>query len=131
MAQPSRTRQRSSCRSRRRSKPDVVAVWLGIDDLSQRTPVGQFAAGLRTVIDDLRAAGADRILVADLPKAYGDVSSYNAAIRGVVRSTKTTLVDLQDAAVSLARSDRFAAQPDAASQRVIAGAFEQALRTPG
>jgi lysophospholipase L1-like esterase len=109
-------------------KPDVVAVWLGADDLSGHSPVGQFAAGLRTVIEDLRAAGVHRILVADLPSAYGDVSPYDAAIRDVVRSTKTTLVDIQDAAITIAPGDRFAAQPDVASQRVIADAFEQGLR---
>ena len=111
----------------REVKPDVVAVWLGADDLAGHTPVGQFAAGLRTVIEDLRAAGVHRILVADLPSAYGNVSPYDAAIRDVVRSTKTTLVDIQDAAITLAPGDRFAAQPDVASQQVIAAAFEQAL----
>lgn len=110
-------------------KPDVVAIWLGIDDLSQRTPIDVFTAELTTAIQDLRASGSRRILVADLPKAYGNVAPYNTAIRAVVRSTKSTLVELDEAAVVLASDGRFPAQPDTTSQRVIATAFEQAFKS--
>jgi hypothetical protein len=57
------------------------------------------------------------------------VAPYDIAIRRVVRSTGATLVELDDVAISLAHTDRLPDQPDAASHRLIAGAFERALRT--
>ena len=110
-------------------KPDVVAIWLGADDLAQRTPVDRFRSGLQTLIDQIRRTGATRILVADLPPAYHGVEPYNTAIREVVRSTKSTLVELADAGISLAPTDRLADQPDVASHRLIAAAFTRALKT--
>jgi lysophospholipase L1-like esterase len=112
-------------------KPQVVAVWLGIDDLAQHTPIDQFAAELRALIDELRATGAQRILVADLPDAFGaGAVSYNTATRSVVQSTKATLVELEHAAISIAPSRGLADQPDAAAHRVVVSAFEQALKRP-
>ncbi len=108
-------------------QPDVVAIWLGIDDLSERTPIATFRTGLTATIEQLRANGARNILIADLPKAYGDVGQLNTAIRIVVRSTSTTLVELEQAAIVLAPDRRFPAEPDAASQQMIASSFERAL----
>ena len=66
-------------------KPQVVAVWLGIDDLAQHTPIDQFASELRDLIDELRATGAQRILVADLPRVFGaGALSYNTERKSVV-----------------------------------------------
>ena len=112
-------------------RPQVVAVWLGIDDLAEHTPIDQFASELRALIEELRATGAQRILVADLPRVFGvGAVSYNAAIRRVVQSTNATLVELENAAISLVPSRGLADQPDAAAHRVIVSAFEQALKRP-
>jgi len=111
-------------------KPDTVAIWLGADDLAQRTPIDQFATGLRVLIDDLRHTGARRILVADLPDVLGpNAPAYNAAIRRAVTVTNARLVELQHAPITLTPSGGAGPQPDAASQRVIANAFRQELET--
>ena len=76
----------------REVKPRVVAIWLGIDDLAQHTPVAHFSSELRALIEELRATGAQRILVADLPRAFGSgVTEYDTAIRSVVESTERHL----------------------------------------
>ena len=113
----------------REVKPQVVAVWLGIDDLAQHTPIDQFSSGLHTLIEELRANGAQRILVADLPRVFGvGAAAYDTATRSVVQSTNATFVELENAAISLRPSRGLADQPDTASHRVIATAFERALK---
>lgn len=113
----------------REVKPEVVAIWLGVDDLQEHTPTGQFSSGLRTLIADLHSDGVTRILIADIPNAFGtSASSYDNAIRAVVRSTEVSLVELQNTAISLVPSRGLSNQPDAAGQRLIATAFERALR---
>ena len=115
----------------REVKPQVVAIWLGTDDLAQHTPVAYFSSELRTLIEELRATGAQRILVADLPRAFGaGVREYDTAIRRVVQSTNATFVELENAPISLVTDRGSAEQPDTASHRVIATAFEQALKRP-
>jgi lysophospholipase L1-like esterase len=110
-------------------KPDTVAIWLGADDLLQRTPIGRFSDQLHQLIESLRAAGAHKILVADLPSAYGrDSGMYNAAIRRVVHATNTTLVELQRAPISLAPTDGLPDQPTTASDQLVADAFDRALQ---
>ncbi len=108
--------------------PDVAAVWLGIDDLAARTPIATFSSGLASVVHALQAQDVREILVADLPKAYGAVGPMNAAIRAVVRSTGSTLVELEDAAVVLAANGRFPAEPDSPSQAAIASGFSSAQK---
>jgi lysophospholipase L1-like esterase len=111
-------------------KPDTVLIWLGVDDLIHRTPTAQFASQLRTLIDDARATGTRRILVADLPDALGNTTSaYNAALRQVVAATHTKLVELEHVTITLVPTDGLPPQPDAAGHRAIAQTFERALRT--
>ncbi len=111
-------------------KPDTVLIWLGVDDLIHRTPTAQFTSQLRTLIDNTRATGTRRVLVADLPDALGNTTSaYNAAIRQVVAATHTKLVELEHAAITLEPTDGLPPQPDATSHHAIAQAFERALQT--
>jgi hypothetical protein len=113
----------------RQVKPDVVAIWLGVDDLAQHTPVGQFSSGLQTLVAAIQAVGVRQVLVADIPSDYGSASSpYDDAIRRVAGLTRSTLVDLQHSPIRLVPSRRVGDQPDASGQRVIAGAFERALK---
>ena len=113
----------------RQAKPDVVAIWLGVDDLEQHTSVGQFSSGLQTLVAAIQAVGVRQVLVADIPSVYGSASSpYDDAIRRVARTTSSTLVDLQHSPIKLVPSRRSGDQPDASGQRVIAGAFERALK---
>ena len=84
---------------------------------------------MENLIQDLRATGAHRILVADIPSVFGEGSAtYDVAIRQAVRATNATLVELERAAITLTPSRGLPDQPNAASQRVIALAFERALK---
>ncbi len=113
-------------------KPDVVAIWLGADDLRQSTPMSAFTSGLTALIDGVRAVGTRTILVATLPLSLGPgATKYDASIRDVVMATHSVLVELQRSDVPLTSPDRFPAQPNAAGQRVVARAFADALRTNG
>jgi lysophospholipase L1-like esterase len=114
----------------RQEPADVVAIWLGAADLADGTPVDAFAASLRDVVAAARAGGAEQILVADLPDALGAVDPYNDAIRGVAREARAQLVELSGAPVTFASGPGERALADAASQRLVAGAFESALRRP-
>ena len=92
-------------------------------DLRDGTSPGAFATGLTVAIDTLRSYGARRIVIADLPIAYGDVAAYNAEIQRVVNETKTELVPLHRVEVTLDQE-----QPDTASHRRIADAFAAQIR---
>lgn len=109
-------------------KPDVVEVWLGADDLAVSTPLPDFTSALTDVITQLQRAGSRRVLVADLPDAYGGrVSAYNAAIRDVVTRTNTELVPLATARIALPRTEDSIPLLDEAGHRVVAAAFEKQL----
>lgn len=110
-------------------KPDLVEVWLGADDAAAATPLPAFVRDLSRLIVMLRAAGARRILVGDLPAAYGAATArYNDAIHQVVRDAGAELVALSRARINLG-SPREGRLPDAASQPVIAAAFTTAINT--
>jgi lysophospholipase L1-like esterase len=112
-------------------QPDVVEVWLGADDLMAATPVAEFTRGLTNLVATLRSAGSHRILIADLPAAYGTgAGAYNAAIHQVVRSSHAQLVPLAAAQIALVPTDGLPPQPDAASHRVVAAAFAKAIKNP-
>ncbi len=109
-------------------KPDVVEVWLGADDLAVATRLSDFTSSLTDLIIRLRQAGSRRILVADLPEAYGGrVAAYNAVIRDVVARTKTELVPLANAGITLPRAEEKAPLLDEAGHRIVAAAFEKQI----
>jgi hypothetical protein len=111
----------------RELKPDLVEVWLGADDIAAGTPLPAFTRDMSRLVAMLRAAGAGRILVADLPAAYGDATArYNDAIHQAVRDAGAELVALSRAGINLG-SAREGRLPDAASQPVIAAAFTTAI----
>jgi GDSL-like lipase/acylhydrolase family protein len=113
-------------------KPGVVEIWLGADDLAVATPLPAFTLSFTRLIDTLKADGARRILVADLPGAYGErAAAYNAAIHAVVAGTHAELVSLSGVSITLAPTDGLAPQPDAGSHRLVATAFEAQLERAG
>jgi lysophospholipase L1-like esterase len=106
--------------------PSVVAIWLGAVDAVGATPVTDFAANLGRLVQRVRSSGA-RVLIADLPElGRVDVSAYNVAIARVAAEQQATLVPLHAERVSSFDASRFL--PDIAGQRVIAQAFERAMR---
>jgi hypothetical protein len=108
-------------------KPDVVEVWLGADDVTAATPIPLFRAEFRRLLDLLHSSGARRILVADLPSALGNTAPYNAAIHAEVTRAKAELVSLSTTAITVEPTDGLTPQPDTASHRLIAAAFERQL----
>ncbi len=99
----------------RELRPDMVEVWLGADDVAARTPIRAFTSDFARLLGELRAAGARRILVADLPAVYGErTARYNDAIHRLVRDAGVELVPLARARID---------------QRVIADAFAAAIKS--
>ena len=111
-------------------KPNVVAIWLGADDVLAGTPRADFTRELTELVESLRADGAQRILVADLPAQLGGaVGRYNAAIRAVVTMTRAELVELARTPITVIHVSRLPDQPDTASHRAIAAVFTRVLRS--
>jgi hypothetical protein len=109
--------------------PTIVAVWVGYDDVLGGTAIADFTSSYRSLVLSLQAAGARRVLLANLPPSFGDVKAVNAAIAAVARETGAELVDLSSSNVAVAPTEGLAAQPTTAGQRVVADAFERELRT--
>ena len=115
----------------RQLSPDIVAMWIGIDDLRDRTPIPTFTHELRTLTATLHADGARHILIADIPYAYGsNAAAYDVAIRTVAQAAGAVLVELQHLHVTFVTDHRSPPEADAATHRAIANAFEQALHRP-
>jgi lysophospholipase L1-like esterase len=108
-------------------KPDVVEVWLGADDVTARTPIPLFSAEFHQLLELLHSSGARRILVGDLPSALGSTSLYNTAIHAEVAATHAELVSLANTTITVAPTRGLTPQPDAASHRLIAKAFERRI----
>jgi hypothetical protein len=108
----------------RELEPDVVVVWLGDEDVRRKTPARDFARALSRVVAGAQTAGAERVLVGNLPDAYGKgVRPYNNAILHTVRETGAELVELDREHIALADEPGFAPHIDVASHRVVADAF--------
>ena len=110
----------------RELRPDIVEVWLGADDIDDGTSIPAFTRDFSSLLSELHAAGARRVLVADVPAEYSNKAArYNGAIHQVARDADAEVVALADADIDL--SPRGDPEPDAASQRVIADAFAAAI----
>jgi hypothetical protein len=115
----------------RDAKPETIAIWLGADDALQAVPIATFTDELRQLVTGVRAAGARRVLIAGLPPAYGRAAArYDRAVRQVAAATGAEFVDLAPAHVARRAVDGLPDEPDAASHRAIATAFEEELRKP-
>jgi acyl-CoA thioesterase I len=105
------------------ASPDVVTVWLAVNDLNARVPLDRYAADLDTLLGQLDATNA-RVFVGNVPDlaplaAYrgidassvqAEVDRWNAAIASVVAQHNATLVDLY------AHWQEVAAHPEYVSQ---------------
>lgn len=89
------------------AQPDVVTVWLAVNDLNARVPLEQYAADLDTLLGSLESTHA-RVLVGNVPDltalaAYegmdqnqvnDEVARWNAVIADATARHGDTLVDL-------------------------------------
>ena len=89
-------------------RPDVVTVWLAVNDLSAGVPLERYAADLETLLGSLEATGAT-VLVGNVPDLAllpafqpmdsralrARVDAWNAKIAEVVAHHDAVLVDLR------------------------------------
>jgi acyl-CoA thioesterase I len=89
------------------AQPDVVTVWLAVNDVNARVPLEKYGAALDTLLGQLEATHA-RVLVGNVPDLSGlaayrgvdpapleaEVDRWNAVIANVVGQHGATLVDL-------------------------------------
>ena len=89
------------------AQPDVITVWLAVNDLNARVPLEQYAAELDNLLGQLEATHA-RVLVGNVPDlsalaAYrgidpapldAEVEAWNAVIADATARHGATLVDL-------------------------------------
>lgn len=137
-------------------EPDVVTVWLNVNDLRALVPVETYEQRLGDLVHRLRRGGETKVLVADTPDIdqlpavaklgalapaaiiESAVDRYNAAIERVVKREGAVRVDLngpseeaeRDGTLrSLVSSDGF--HPNAAGYARVAEAFVGAFRSSG
>jgi acyl-CoA thioesterase-1 len=137
-------------------QPDVVTVWLNVNDLRALVPPATYERRLRDLVHRLRRGGDTKVLVADTPEIdqlpaiarlgaiapeaviESAVARYNDAIDRVVDGEGAVLVDLhgpsekaeRDGTLpSLVSADGF--HPNAAGYARVAAAFAAAFRSSG
>jgi lysophospholipase L1-like esterase len=86
------------------SAPDLVTVWLAVNDYGARAPLEPYLADLGTLLGELRSKTRATVLVGNVPDlssipADGRfdlrfVDRWNAGIEDIVRRHEATLVDL-------------------------------------
>jgi lysophospholipase L1-like esterase len=90
------------------ARPDVVMMWLAVNDFATNVPLTAYSSQLRSVIHALRAQTFAHVYVANLPDltaipylAHGDqqalsarVADWNDAIAAACAHEGATLVDL-------------------------------------
>ncbi|MCC6176519.1 MAG: hypothetical protein IT305_14525 [Chloroflexi bacterium] len=87
------------------SDPDLVTVWLAVNDYNARVPLGRYVDDLDTLLQTLHAQTHAVVFVGNLPDLsrlpganrmnLGDVDRWNAAITEVVVRNGAELVDLR------------------------------------
>jgi lysophospholipase L1-like esterase len=87
------------------SAPDLVTVWLAVNDYAARAPLEPYLADLGTLLAELRSKTGATILVGNIPDLSGIPAAgrfdlrfqdrWNAGIAATVLQHQTTLVDLR------------------------------------
>ena len=126
--------------------PDIVTVWLAVNDLADNVPLATYTNQLGDLLATLRAKTRARVYVGNLPDltqlpyfANTDqatlretVSAWNAAIARVVQQNGATLVDLHAYSNELAQNPQFLApdglHPSTLGAQELAAVFAQAIQ---
>jgi acyl-CoA thioesterase I len=87
------------------SGPDLVTVWLAVNDYAARAPLEPYLADLGTLLTELRSRTRATVLVGNIPDLSGIPAAgrfdlrfldrWNAGIEATVRQQEATLVDLR------------------------------------
>lgn len=131
-------------------RPDLVTVWLAVNDLNAQVPDAEYAAALRTIVDALVKGTPARIFIGNVPDlravpAYAGVDpsvllarvrTYNEVIRVLAAQNagRVVPVDLFTGSAELmtqvtVASDGF--HPSDAGYALIAQRFAEAMRKAG
>lgn len=132
------------------SRPDVITVWLGVNDLNARVPLERYRAELDQLLSQLRTGTDAAIFVGNLPdvtslRAYeradraalrDQVQRWNRTIADVCATRQVVLVDLFARWTGLAEHPEYIASdgfhPSSTGHRRLAEEFFQAISSaPG
>lgn len=127
--------------------PALVTVWLAVNDLATQVPVANYTHDLNTLLSRLQAAAPHaRIAVGNVPdltsvpffygvnpvELHAQITTYNAAIAGVVRKHHVLLVDLSAQGYNLQTHPEYISSdglhPNSLGYDKLAELFYQALR---
>ena len=136
--------------------PDVVTVWLNVNDLRALVPADTYEQRLGDLVRQLRRGGETKVLVADTPDIdqlpavtrlgaltpttliESAVDQYNAAIDRVVKREGAVRVSLNGPSEEAERDGTFGSlvsadgfHPNAAGYAKVADAFVAAFRSSG
>lgn len=126
--------------------PNIVTVWLGINDLDTGTPLGRFSADLRALLGVLSTQTRASVFVGNLPdltlvpyfqQKYDpsllsrDIDDWNAAIAAAAKAAHATLVDIRAQWGELARHPEYIGadglHPSTLGAQRLAAVFAQAI----
>lgn len=125
--------------------PNIITVWLGINDLDTGTPLDRFSGDLRALLGVLSTTRAS-VFVGNLPdltlvpyfqRKYDagqlsrDVAAWNAAIAAAAKAAHATLVDIRARWGELAQHPDYIADdglhPSTLGAQRLAAVFAQAI----
>jgi lysophospholipase L1-like esterase len=127
------------------AQPDVVTVWLAVNDLNGRVPLDQYASNLDRLLGQLETTHA-RVLVGNVPDlaalaAYrgadpeplrAEVDSWNAVIADATARHGATLVDLYSHWQDIAQHPEYLSadgfHPSSEGYQALADVFAGALQ---
>lgn len=72
------------------AEPDLVTVWLAVNDITHGVPVQAYEQQLRTLVHALRRGGATQVLVGNVP-AVQDLPAYRACLPGATTDVECVL----------------------------------------
>ena len=95
-------------------QPDIVAIWISVNDINARTPIAQYERDMNTLLSELSTKTNARLVLANVPNLaalplYGSVPpesatsisvQWNDVINRVASSYNVVMVDLSAPAYS-------------------------------
>jgi lysophospholipase L1-like esterase len=127
--------------------PDLVTIWLAVNDLADQVPVNSYAQDLNTLLSRLHSELPHaRIAVANVPdlsylprfanvnhqSLEQQIQAYNAVIATIVARYQDTLVDLYHLANQLASHPEYISSdgfhPNTLGYEIVAQVFYQVLQ---
>ncbi len=127
------------------ARPDIVTVWLVVNDFNARVPLDEYVAQLDTLLSELRQKTNARLAVANIPDltvvpAYrsidpralrAEIARWNEAIARVCAQHSVLLVDLSSTWHELATNPDYISadgfHPSSTGYRRLADVFWDAL----